>query len=375
MSTTIRLVPHTVNTEFGVEEVYSIDGLNEAQATPTPPSPTPTPSQQPNGKAKPYRDFAYIMADRPPPVFLVENIIMEGRVNLFFGGSGYGKSYALFTMLACIATGEPWLGRKVKQQKCLLLDEDNGDSRCSDRFAEIYRGLGITEEVPLGYISMSHFKLDVPADLKEIKKIISDIGAKVILFDSVARFMTGDENSAQDMQKVAGALREIAEDLKVTIIAIHHTGKDEKKGERGSSLLRDSVDLSIQIIKNKEDSLTFSSTKTRDISSAKFSAQPEWDICLDENGIWNNKYSFKILPVINKAEFGAGVTAVLTFFKTHNIGTCQQIENSASVCKPRTAKNALYTLIANGVIYRASNITPYEYAVKEDSEIWKAFIV
>jgi hypothetical protein len=341
---------------------------------PTPAPPTPTPPQQPNGKAKPYRDFAYIIADRPPPVFLVENIIMQGRVNLFFGGSGYGKSYALFTMLACIAMGEPWLGRKVKQQKCLLIDEDNGDDRCADRFAEIYRGLGITDEVPLGYISLSHFKLDMPEDLKEIETIITTTGAKVVLFDSVARFMSGDENSAQDMQKVAGALREIAEDLKVTIIAIHHTGKDEKRGERGSSLLRDSVDLSIQIIKNKDDSLTFSSTKTRDISSAKFSAQPEWDICLDENGIWNNKYSFKILPVINKTEFGAGVTTVLTFFKTHNTGTCQQIENSASACKPRTAKNALYTLIANGTIYRASNITPYEYSVKEDSEIWKAFV-
>jgi putative DNA primase/helicase len=48
MSTTIRLVPHTVDTEFGVEEIYSVEGLDDnAQGTPVLDAKTNTKSAPP----------------------------------------------------------------------------------------------------------------------------------------------------------------------------------------------------------------------------------------------------------------------------------------------------------------------------------------
>jgi hypothetical protein len=71
-----------------------------------------------------------------------------------------------------------------------------------------------------------------------------------IVIDTLAKGIAaggGDENQAKDMGAALAHLRMVQEITGVHIAIIHHTGKDESKGARGSNSQLGDVDLMIQI--------------------------------------------------------------------------------------------------------------------------------
>jgi hypothetical protein len=69
-----------------------------------------------------------------------------------------------------------------------------------------------------------------------------------VAFDTVSQTASGaDENDANDMRDYLNAMDRIREATGAYVEAIHHTGKDEARGARGSSVLRANVDTVVQI--------------------------------------------------------------------------------------------------------------------------------
>ena len=69
----------------------------------------------------------------------------------------------------------------------------------------------------------------------------------MVVFDTVARSMSGDENSSQDMGQVIRAMDAVREQFNCCVLAIHHSGKDSSRGARGSSSLLGAVDASMRV--------------------------------------------------------------------------------------------------------------------------------
>ena len=72
----------------------------------------------------------------------------------------------------------------------------------------------------------------------------------VLIFDSLKRFHTGEENSASDMCKIMGALRSLTRNG-ASVIVLHHRGKSEHS-YRGSSDILAGVDVCYTLSKEGE---------------------------------------------------------------------------------------------------------------------------
>ena len=89
----------------------------------------------------------------------------------------------------------------------------------------------------------------------------------LIIVDTVARAMSGaDENTSRDMGKFVENLTKIGQGLNAHIIGIHHSGKGEERGPRGSNSLPASADTVLALEKT-DDVIRVSQEKQRDGST------------------------------------------------------------------------------------------------------------
>jgi hypothetical protein len=70
----------------------------------------------------------------------------------------------------------------------------------------------------------------------------------LVVVDTLARAMPGvDENSAQEVGLVIAACDAVKEQLQCSVAPIHHTGKDQERGMRGSNAIHGAVDTTLRI--------------------------------------------------------------------------------------------------------------------------------
>jgi hypothetical protein len=87
--------------------------------------------------------------------------------------------------------------------------------------------------------------------LDDFLKIVKDRMAGFVIIDTLARSLTGDENSAEHMGDWLNAAAYIQRETGACVMVLHHTAKNIKKGgtatERGSGALRAAMDTSIMV--------------------------------------------------------------------------------------------------------------------------------
>jgi hypothetical protein len=93
----------------------------------------------------------------------------------------------------------------------------------------------------------------VSAFISFIKREEAQYGIDYGLFiiDTLSQCTPGaDENAAQDMSLATANMIRIRRELATTVIFVHHTGKDEDKGMRGSSAIKANTDGAIEVTRN-----------------------------------------------------------------------------------------------------------------------------
>ena len=75
------------------------------------------------------RDASYALAPLPPIEWIIDQLISEGSVNLFYGEPGSKKTYSLLSLGVCVALGKSWLRFDTSQQDVLIIDEESGERR------------------------------------------------------------------------------------------------------------------------------------------------------------------------------------------------------------------------------------------------------
>jgi len=87
-----------------------------------------------------------------------------------------------------------------------------------------------------------------------------------VVIDTLARCFGGnDENDARDMGAFIEGCDTIKQKTGATVLVVHHSGKDEAKGARGSSSLRAALDVEFNVKREGEGkALILSCTKMKD---------------------------------------------------------------------------------------------------------------
>jgi hypothetical protein len=185
------------------------------------------------------------------------------------GPSNVGKTFLNIGMLLSIAAGIPMLGRAVRQGPTLCYPLE-GTGALVDRCAAWLIANGL-DELPSGFVSRRPINL---AQASCVEMVLQDVDrvmrasknfVKLISIDTFSRAIAGaDENSAKEMSTIVAHLDEIRRQTGATVLLVHHTGKDETRGARGSSSLPAAVDTILSMT-SKDDRIELRVEKQRDL--------------------------------------------------------------------------------------------------------------
>lgn len=203
------------------------------------------------------------------PAWLVENLIPAGGITALSGTPGSYKTWVMLELAIKVAGGNALFDKfQTSQGGVLIVDEENGERLFHQRFQK----LGNLEGLDIHILSWENFKLNDDS-VNTIKTYCKDKNIKLIIFDSLIRIHSGNENDAKDMSAVAGMLKQIAKEG-MTIIFTHHNRKSgifrssPSQEMRGSSDILASVDCHIAIDR-KEKLFTIKQTKSRHAEEIK----------------------------------------------------------------------------------------------------------
>ena len=291
------------------------------------------------------RDASYALSPQQPIEWVIEQLIAEGSLSVFYGEPGSKKTYALISLAVCVALGKNWLGHESNPRKVLIVDEESGERRLTLRIGAALRGELGGEETPLEFVSLAGFKLDNKKDVKELYELVENRDVGLLIVDALADVMQGDENSKQDTQPVFSVLRKIAEETNTAIIVIHHSNKSG--GYRGSSAIKGALDLMVKIeSENDSNWLNFKSEKTRDAEPVKFAGVAHWSE--EQFHLSPADGSEKTRTRSNSQEY------VIKYLTKKGTSSVNEIMDHADMCSPEAARKAIYALASENIVKRVN---------------------
>jgi AAA domain len=192
--------------------------------------------------------------------YLVKSWITVNGLSVLFGPSNAGKTFVALGIAMHVASGEPWMGCKVNPGPVLYIAAEGG-AGVLNRLAAFKLENPHMAGAPFTLLPIG-VDLHASGDAKIIAALLKDTRPALIVVDTLARSIgEGDENTAKDTAMFVRNCDLMRELTGAHVMIIHHTGKDEDRGARGSSALRAAVDT--EILVSSAHSIT--SQKQRDM--------------------------------------------------------------------------------------------------------------
>jgi hypothetical protein len=176
---------------------------------------------------------------KPPPA-IVPGWLSKGDLAVIYGSPKAGKSLAAQELANCRGTDREWLGLPTVPGSSLYMAAEGVGGLGKRNVAwEEYNGVEIDG---VHYLPGRMNLLD-NLMVGDIADLALELGVDMVVVDTVARVMMGaDENSAKDMGRLVDGLDYIREKTGALALGVHHSGKDDTKGMRGSTALLGAVD-------------------------------------------------------------------------------------------------------------------------------------
>jgi len=208
------------------------------------------------------------LTEQPAPIrWLVKGWVQEKAMVMVHGPSGCGKSFVVIDWMCSLASGiGSWMGLPVKQGEIIYLCGE-GHHGLRGRL-KAWKVAHKVEDLGPFKISERAYDLDNLSELNEIIEIITDSGIKpsMIVIDTLNRFMSGDENSAQDTRAFLDACSTLMHEFDCAMIIVHHTGLNQEAQDRarGSSAWKGALDIEISVKPEGKGKFTLSQMKNKD---------------------------------------------------------------------------------------------------------------
>lgn len=195
--------------------------------------------------------FAVIGAGSSPVFnahWLVKGVLPADALATVIGRPGSKKSFVVLDMAMHVAFGIPWRGRKVLHRGVLYIGSESGTAG-ANRVHAWLRHHG--REWPDGLL-LSPVSLDLSSSTADARALVDFARARLpdcglIVLDTLARNLRGDENSGADMGRLLGNVELVRQSLGCAVLLVHHLGKDDTRGARGHSSLLGAVSCEIRV--------------------------------------------------------------------------------------------------------------------------------
>ena len=201
----------------------------------------------------------------PDPPYLVKRWFGAGQTSIVYGPSNVGKSFFVLDLIYHIVTDSEWHGNKVQHGRVVYVATE-GHSGIAKRIHALERVYGFPNNfVPEDYLILpERVNLTDPNFAQEFCARFIAKPVDLVVVDTLAAALGQEsENLPETVNMLLGNLRPLQEAHDTHIMLVHHTGKDETRGLRGSSAWKASVDTEIEL-QEKGGEIHVLQTKQRD---------------------------------------------------------------------------------------------------------------
>ena len=180
--------------------------------------------------------------------WLVDGIIQVGGNGLIAAEPKTGKSLAALDLLISLASGEPWLGRRVPRRvRTAYISREDSPVLTKVRVQALLRGKGLREDVS-GWLwintreQLGDFDVDDDEQLANMILDLKDRQIEFAVFDVLNRIHNRDENNNGEMAQVVKKIGQIGQEAGCSIGIVHHVSKENATGRfftriRGASAI------------------------------------------------------------------------------------------------------------------------------------------
>jgi hypothetical protein len=203
------------------------------------------------------------LLELPEPDWLIKNLFNVGSLIGLYGPSGHGKSFLALDWALSIAEGLEWFGHSVRQGPVVYVAAEGGRS-IGQRVRAWTQHRGI-KDIHEAFFVLEGVQVRDRDDLDLLSAQIAELKPKLIVLDTLARcFIGGDENSAQEMGEFVEGLAWLQRETEAAVMVLHHTGKQDKDLERGSSAFRAAADVMIRVSMDAKGLILIRNNKQKD---------------------------------------------------------------------------------------------------------------
>ena len=195
----------------------------------------------------------------PEPSWLIQDLWSQAAVGIIGGAPKCCKSWLGLDMALSVASATPCLGCfrvPTPGPALVFLAEDSLaavrarlQSLCTHRNLDI-RGLN------LYVITAPSLRLDQGQDRQLLEAMLTRLKPRILLLDPLVRLHHLDENSAADISKLLGFLRDLQRAYDTAIVLVHHASKKHRaqpgQALRGSSDLHAFGDSNAYLARNQD---------------------------------------------------------------------------------------------------------------------------
>ncbi|MBV5309080.1 AAA family ATPase [Chromatium okenii] len=208
------------------------------------------------------------LSTQPSPIkWLIKGWIQEEALIMIHGPSGGGKTFMVLDQCLRIASGGgEWMGHKVKAGSVGYFAGE-GHHGLRGRIAAWKQKHQISKLNM--WVSKSGCDLNTPSGYQRVREALLSLDERpsMIVFDTLHRFLLGDENSAQDTKSMLDACAALMMEFGCTVVLVHHTGvsAETQHRARGSSAWRGALDIEISVAPGDENKpMQISQKKSKD---------------------------------------------------------------------------------------------------------------
>lgn len=187
----------------------------------------------------------------PDPKFMVANMIPEDCLFVVYGKPKRGKTFWTLEFSLCMATDTPFFGEKLgRTGRVIYVAAEGGAAAIRNRV----RAWCKARKVDPAKLGDNWLLVDTGVMLNSQSSVKNFLALHpgefaVVIFDTLARCMNGDENSAKDIGAAIKGCDYIREQIKGSVGLVHHEGWSAKR-VRGSSALQGAPDAVIRVARD-----------------------------------------------------------------------------------------------------------------------------
>jgi hypothetical protein len=205
---------------------------------------------------------------RPLTSWLVKNLLASVSYGVLAGQWGSGKTFVVFELSACLMTGQPFIGHRVKRQCGVLYIAAEGAGEVRKRLtAVVQEKCGGLQRVPFRWYEAAPTLLSPNATetliamaRKAEASLQQEFGLPLglIVIDTVAASagyaQQGAESDAAVASHIVRVFAQVAAACSCVVLGVDHFGKNIETGTRGSSAKEANAELVLACLGEREAS-------------------------------------------------------------------------------------------------------------------------